>query len=100
MMLVPSLFPDASVVVTLSLLSFVTAQSIPGAAYFQGNGVVGASSYQLIDDYEGSSSGFFNKFNYYSVSRMSKQRCTGRADVTSHMIPPTVTSSKLDNSRE
>lgn len=53
---------------SLTLLSSVSAQSIPGASYFFGNGAPGAGQYQLVDDYEGSST-FFDKFNYYSVSR-------------------------------
>lgn len=48
----------------LTLLSLASAQSIPGAAFFSGNGAPGAGAYQLIDDYEPSI--FFNKFNFYS----------------------------------
>ena len=59
-----------SIAFTLSLLSSVFAQSIPGSSMFSGNGAPGAGPYQLVDDYEGSSSTFFNKFNYYSVSHL------------------------------
>lgn len=50
--------------VLAGLLTSTTAQSIPGASFFLGNGVPGAGSYQLIDDYEPAI--FFNKFNFYS----------------------------------
>ena len=53
------------IALVLSLLSSTSAQSIPGASYFVGNGAVGAGQYHLIDNYDGSST-FFNKFNYYS----------------------------------
>ncbi|QIW95440.1 hypothetical protein AMS68_000958 [Peltaster fructicola] len=54
----------ASLLHMLSLSALVSAQSIPGASFFSGNGVPGAGTYQLIDDYQPSI--FFNKFNFYS----------------------------------
>ena len=46
------------------LVSSITAQSVPGATFYSGNGATGAGPYQLIDDYEPSI--FFSKFNFYS----------------------------------
>lgn len=44
----------------------VVAQSVPGGTYFTGGGAPGAAAYSLVDNYE--PSGFFDKFNFYSVS--------------------------------
>ncbi|KAK3636418.1 hypothetical protein LTR56_014205 [Elasticomyces elasticus] len=41
-----------------------TAQSVPGASLFTGNGAPFSGPYQLVDGYEPSI--FFNKFNFYS----------------------------------
>lgn len=57
--------PGTSGVGILSLLSVVSAQSIPGASFLTGNGAPGAGAYQLVDDYEPSI--FFEKFNFYNV---------------------------------
>lgn len=48
----------------LSLFSYIYAQSVPGANLYRGGGAPGAGSYRLVDDY--SSSGFFDKWNFYS----------------------------------
>ena len=61
------LFSRTGIAISLSLLSLVSAQSIPGASFFSGNGAPGAGTYQLVDGYEGSGR-FFDKFNYYSAS--------------------------------
>ncbi|KAK5725076.1 hypothetical protein LTR17_013275 [Elasticomyces elasticus] len=60
------LFSGTSIFCALSLFSTTsTAQSVPGASLFTGNGAPGAGPYQLVDGYEPSV--FFNKFNFYSV---------------------------------
>lgn len=69
---------------SLYLVSLAYAQSIPGASFFQGNGAPGAGQYQLVDNYDGSS-GFFTKFNYYSVSN-SCDGCEEAADLRSLSI--------------
>ena len=56
------------VLAVLSFLAFASAQSIPGASFFNGTGAPGAGPYQLVDNYEPSI--FFNKFNYYSVGHL------------------------------
>ncbi|KAK5133280.1 hypothetical protein LTR08_008014 [Meristemomyces frigidus] len=58
------LLPRTSVAITLSFIAFASAQSIPGASLFSGNGAPGAGAYQLVDAYEPSI--FFDKFNFYS----------------------------------
>lgn len=63
-----SLSPRTAGVFFLSLSSFVSSQSIPGASLFVGNGAPGAGTYQLVDDYEPAE--FFNKFNFYSVRKI------------------------------
>ncbi|KAK3639348.1 hypothetical protein LTR56_012516 [Elasticomyces elasticus] len=59
------LFSGTSIFCALSLFSTTsTAQSVPGASLFTGNGAPGAGPYQLVDGYEPSV--FFNKFQFYS----------------------------------
>lgn len=54
----------AGACIFLLIPALVQAQSIPGASFFNGNGIPYAGAYQLIDDYEPAV--FFNKFNFYS----------------------------------
>lgn len=61
------IFSRTRIAFILYFFSLAYGQSIPGASFLLGNGAPGAGQYHLVDDYEGSS-GFFNKFNYYSVS--------------------------------
>lgn len=63
----PSPLASKTGVAVLSFLSFVTAQTIPGAQLLAGGGAPGSAAYELVDLYDGSSD-FFEKFNYYSVS--------------------------------
>lgn len=65
-MLSSPLVSRKGIAVSFSLLSCVSAQSVPGASFFFGGGAPGAAQYQLVDDYEPST--FFDKFNFYSVS--------------------------------
>ncbi|KAK5743976.1 hypothetical protein LTR17_002314 [Elasticomyces elasticus] len=59
------LFSGTSIFCALSFFSTTsTAQSVPGASLFTGNGAPGAGPYQLVDGYEPSV--FFNKFQFYS----------------------------------
>ncbi|KAK5172231.1 uncharacterized protein LTR77_003869 [Saxophila tyrrhenica] len=48
----------------LSIRSLVSAQYLPGASFFDGNGAPSAAPYELVDDYEGTT--FFDKFSFYS----------------------------------
>ena len=63
----PLLLIRTRIAILLSFLTFASAQSIPGATFFNGTGAPGAGPYQLVDNYEPSI--FFNKFNFYSVGR-------------------------------
>ncbi|KAK5120356.1 hypothetical protein LTR85_006295 [Meristemomyces frigidus] len=58
------LFSGTGAACILFFLSSATAQYIPGASLFTGNGAPGAGAYQLVDNYQ--PSGFFNKFTFYS----------------------------------
>ena len=60
-------FSGTGIAVVSSLLSLVSAQTIPGAKLLVGGGAPSAAKYELADYYDGSSD-FFEKFNYYSVS--------------------------------
>lgn len=48
----------------LSVFSYASAQSIPGATCFSGGGAPGSAAYELVDDYQPAV--FFDKFNFYS----------------------------------
>lgn len=62
-----SRFVSRTTLALLSLLSFVSAQTVPGARLLTGGGAPGSAAYQLVDLYDGGAD-FFDKFNYYSVS--------------------------------
>ena len=72
----------------LSLLSLISAQSVPGGQLLAGGGAPGSAPYELVDLYDGSDN-FFDKFNYYSVSpdgaSGQARLLTRRRDTIRHM---------------
>lgn len=59
------LFSRTSIAACLSFLPLlVSAQSIQGGVYRNGNGAPGVAPYELVDDY--SPAGFFDKFNFFT----------------------------------
>lgn len=57
-------FSRTSIASFLSLLPLITAQSIGGGAFRNGNGAPGAAPYRLVDEY--SPATFFDNFNFYT----------------------------------
>ncbi|GAB7334265.1 hypothetical protein MBLNU13_g06303t1 [Cladosporium sp. NU13] len=57
-------FSRTSIASFLSLLPLVTAQSVGGGVFRNGNGAPGAAPYQLVDDY--SPATFFDNFNFFT----------------------------------
>jgi hypothetical protein len=57
-------FSRTSIASFLSLLPLVTAQSVGGGVFRNGNGAPGAAPYRLVDDY--SPATFFDNFNFFT----------------------------------
>jgi hypothetical protein len=57
-------FSRTSVVSFLSLLPFISAQSVGGGAFYNGSGAPGAAPYELVDEYLPDT--FFDNFNFYT----------------------------------
>ena len=57
-------FSRTSIASLLSLLPLITAQSIGGGVFRNGNGAPGAAPYRLVDEYTPAT--FFDNFNFYT----------------------------------
>jgi hypothetical protein len=57
-------FSRTSIASFLSLVPLITAQSIGGGVFRNGNGAPGAAPYQLVDEYTPAS--FFDQFNFFT----------------------------------